>query len=165
MTEVLRAENITKSFPGVLAVDQLSLTLERGEILALVGENGAGKSTLMHILGGSLRPDEGRILLDGQPTSFGSPEDAIRAGISVVPQELSLVGSLSVAENIFANRQPIGPLKLIDWRRLHAETAAFLKRFDLAVSPRRLVKHLSMGQQQILKSSRRSHESQSPDPG
>src|SRR3972149_777233 len=106
MAEVLRAENITKSFPGVLAVDHLSLTLKRGEILALVGENGAGKSTLMHVLGGSLRPDEGRIILEGQPVSFSSPEDAIRAGISVVPQELSLVGSLSVAENIFANRQP-----------------------------------------------------------
>jgi ABC-type sugar transport system ATPase subunit len=150
MAEVLRAENITKSFPGVLAVDRLSLTLERGEILALVGENGAGKSTLMHILGGSLRPDEGGILLDGRPVSFDSPVDAMRAGISVVPQELSLVGSLSVAENIFANRQPVGPLKMIDWRALYADTAAFLRRFELAIDPRRLVKHLSMGQQQIL---------------
>src|SRR3990172_13083281 len=91
MAEVWRGENITKSFPGVLAVDHLSLTLERGEILALVGENGAGKSTLMHILGGSLRPDEGRILLEGQAVSFSSPEDAIRAGISVVPPTLSLL--------------------------------------------------------------------------
>jgi ABC-type sugar transport system ATPase subunit len=150
MAEVLRGENITKSFPGVLAVDHLNLTLERGEILALVGENGAGKSTLMHILGGSLRPEEGRILLEGQAVSFNSPEDAIRAGISVVPQELSLVGSLSVAENIFANRQPVGPLKMIDWRALYANTQAFLRRFELAIDPRRLVKHLSMGQQQIL---------------
>jgi ABC-type sugar transport system ATPase subunit len=150
MAEVLRAEGIKKAFPGVLAVDRLSLTLERGEILALVGENGAGKSTLMHILGGSLRPDEGRILLDGRPVSFDSPQDAIRAGISVVPQELSLVGSLSVAENIFANRQPVGRFKLIDWRALHAETAAFLGDFELDISPRRLVKHLSIGQQQIL---------------
>ncbi|MBF8261533.1 MAG: putative fucose ABC transporter, ATP-binding component [candidate division NC10 bacterium] len=150
MAEVLRGENITKSFPGVLAVDRLSLILERGEILALVGENGAGKSTLMHILGGSLRPEEGRILLEGQAVSFNSPEDAIDAGISVVPQELSLVGSLSVAENIFANRQPVGPLKMIDWRALYADTEAFLRRFELAIDPRRLVKHLSMGQQQIL---------------
>jgi len=150
MAEVLRGENITKSFPGVLAVDHLNLTLERGEILALVGENGAGKSTLMHILGGSLRPEEGRILLEGQAVSFNSPEDAIRAGISVVPQELSLVGSLSVAENIFANRQPVGPLKMIDWRALYANTQAFLRRFELAIDPWRLVKHLSMGQQQIL---------------
>lgn len=150
MAEVLRVENITKSFPGVLAVDHLSLTLERGEILALVGENGAGKSTLMHVLGGSLRPDEGRIILEGQAVSFHSPQDAIRAGISVVPQELSLVGSLSVAENIFADRQPVGPLNMIDWRALYADTEAFLRRFELALSPRRLVKHLSMGQQQIL---------------
>jgi ABC-type sugar transport system ATPase subunit len=150
MGEALRAENITKSFPGVLAVNHLSLTLDRGEILALVGENGAGKSTLMHVLGGSLRPDEGRILLGGEAVSFSSPEDAIRAGVSVVPQELSLVGSLSVAENIFANRQPVGPLNMIDWRALYADTAAFLRRFELAIDPRRLVKHLSMGQQQIL---------------
>lgn len=150
MADVLKVENITKAFPGVLAVDQVSLSLARGEILALIGENGAGKSTLMHVLGGSLRPDTGQISLEGRPVSFNSPEDAIRAGISVVPQELSLVGSLSVAENIFANRQPVGPINMINWRALYAETESFLHRFELAVSPRRLVKHLSMGQQQIL---------------
>ena len=150
MGDVLNAENITKAFPGILAVDQVSLSLARGEILALIGENGAGKSTLMHVLGGSIRPDQGRINLEDEEVEFGSPEDAIRAGISIVPQELSLVGSLSVAENIFANRQPVGPLNIINWRALYAETEAFLRRFDLAIDPRALVKHLSIGQQQIL---------------
>ena len=150
MANVLTAENITKTFPGVLAVDQVSLSLGRGEILALVGENGAGKSTLMHVLGGSLRPEGGKIYLEGQEVSFGSPEDAIRSGISIVPQELSLVGSLSVAENIFANRQPVGLLNIINWQALYSETEAFLSRFELGINPRRLVKHLSMGQQQIL---------------
>lgn len=150
MTDVLRAEQITKAFPGVLAVDHVSLTLERGEILALVGENGAGKSTLMHVLGGALRPDDGKIFLEGRQALFSSPEDAIHAGISVVPQEPSLIGGLSVAENIFANRQPVGPLNMINWRLLYAEAERFLHRFELDISPRRLVKQLSMGQQQIL---------------
>ena len=104
MAEVLRAENISKSFPGVLAVDDVTFTVERGEILALVGENGAGKTTLTQVLGGAHIPDSGNIILEGQPVVFHTPEDAIHAGISMVFQELSLVGSLSVAENIFANR-------------------------------------------------------------
>jgi ABC-type sugar transport system ATPase subunit len=105
-----------KRFPGVLAVNRVSIAVSEGEILALVGENGAGKSTLMQILGGAFRPDEGQITLEGNPVSFYSPEDAIRAGISMVFQELSMVGSLSVSENIFANRQPTDNFNNIRWR-------------------------------------------------
>lgn len=150
MVDVLRADEISKAFPGVLAVDRVSFGLERGEILALVGENGAGKSTLMQILGGALRPDSGRILLEGQPVAFASPEDAIRAGIGMVFQELSMVGSLSVAENIFANRQPVGPLNNIRWGDLYQQTESFLRGFDLRIDPHLPVKRLPMGQQQIL---------------
>ena len=150
MTVVLRAENITKHFPGVLAVNHVSIELEQGEILALVGENGAGKSTLMQILGGALRPDEGQIFLEGKLVTLNSPEDAIRAGISMVFQELSMVGSLSVAENIFANRQPTGRFNNVRWRDLYNETETFLNRFELDLDPRKPVKQLSMGQQQIL---------------
>lgn len=150
MTVVLKAENITKRFPGVLAVDNVSMELHKGEILALVGENGAGKSTLMQILGGAQKPDSGRILVEGQEVIFNSPEDAIRTGVSMVFQELSLVKSLSVAENLFANRQPVGKLNNIQWRKLYQETENFLRRFDLNIDPRRLVKYLPMGQQQIL---------------
>lgn len=150
MEEVLRAEKISKSFPGVLAVDDVSLSLMCGEILALVGENGAGKSTLTQVLGGAQKPDNGRILLEGQPVTFNSPEDAIQAGISMVFQELSLVGSLPVAENIFANRQPTGRLNNIHWNQLYQDTEAFLSRFELDLDPKILVKRLSMGQQQIL---------------
>jgi len=150
MVDVLRAESISKRFPGVLAVDHVSLNLGRGEILALVGENGAGKSTLMQILGGALRPDEGKIYLEDRAVSFYSPEDAIRAGISMVFQELSLVGSLSIAENIFAHRQPVGFINNIHWRQLYQETEDFLGRFGLSLNPRRLVRSLPVGQQQIL---------------
>ncbi len=150
MQEVLRAENISKSFPGVLAVDSVSIGLNRGEILALVGENGAGKSTLTQILGGAQRPDSGRIVLDGETMTFYSSQDAMQAGISMVFQELSLVSSLSVAENIFANRQPIGRFNNINWGRLYQDTNEFLSRFDLKLDPKIPVKQLSMGQQQIL---------------
>src|SRR5512147_863584 len=104
MEEVLRTENISKEFPGVKAVDNVSFSLMKGEILALVGENGAGKSTLSQILGGVYRPDQGQFFLEGVPVVFSSPNHAIEQGISMVFQELSLVGSLSVAENLFANR-------------------------------------------------------------
>jgi ABC-type sugar transport system ATPase subunit len=150
MTIVLKAENITKRFPGVLAVDNVSMELRKGEVLALVGENGAGKSTLMQILGGALKPDSGRLVIDGKEVIFNSPQDAIRAGVSMVFQELSLVKSLSVAENLFANRQPIGRFNNIKWRELYQETECFLRRFNLSIDPRCLVKHLPMGQQQIL---------------
>ncbi len=150
MGDVLKVEQISKRFPGVLAVDRVSLHLQEGEILALVGENGAGKSTLTQIIGGAQRPDEGLILLGESPVSFNSPEDAIRFGISIVFQELSLVGSLSVAENIFANRQPVGALNTIRWGDLYKQTAEFLDSFDLDLNPHLLVKQLSMGQQQIL---------------
>ena len=150
MEEILRTDNVSKEFPGVKAVDSVSFALMKGEILALVGENGAGKSTLSQILGGVYRPDEGQIVLGGEPVEFSSPNYAIQRGISMVFQELSLVGNLSVAENLF--RQPAA-----DWPHweypmgwLYNDTTAFLQRFELDLDPRQLVKYLPMGQQQIL---------------
>ncbi len=150
MEEVLKVENLTKKFPGVLAVDDVSFGLHKGEILALLGENGAGKSTLTSMLGGVLRPDSGRITLKGKTVSFQSSHDAIGKGISMVFQELSLVDTLSIAENIFANRHPVGPVNNIRWGRLYRETRNLLHSFNLDLDPATLVKRLSMGQQQIL---------------
>jgi inositol transport system ATP-binding protein len=150
MADLLTIERVRKAFPGVVAVKDVSLGIGAGEILALVGENGAGKSTLSQIIGGALRPDSGRMLLEGREVSFGSPTDAIQAGIATVFQELSMVGGLSIAENIFVNRQPVGPLNWIRWGDLYARTAAFLARFEVRLDPRTLVKRLSKGQQQIL---------------
>jgi ABC-type sugar transport system ATPase subunit len=150
MADLLVVEKLKKSFPGVLAVADVSFTLHKGEILALIGENGAGKSTLSQILGGAVRPDSGKIALDGRETSFSSPMEAMHAGIRMMFQELSLVGSLSIAENIFANRQPVGALDFIEWKRLYHETAEFLQRFHVSLDPRLLVKRLVKGEQQIL---------------
>jgi ABC-type sugar transport system ATPase subunit len=150
MEEILRTQRLSKDFPGVKAVDNVSFSLMKGEILALIGENGAGKSTLSQILGGVYKPDHGQFFLSGKPAVFSSPSHALEQGISMVFQELSLVGGLSVAENLFANRQPTGPLGNIDWGRLYQETTTFLKRFDLHLDPRQQVKYLPMGQQQIL---------------
>ena len=99
---LLELQNISKIFPGVKALDQVNLTLDRGQVLALVGENGAGKSTLMLTLGGVHTPEEGKIFLDGEQVVFRSPLDAQKRGIGIVYQELSLIPELSIAENIFA---------------------------------------------------------------
>src|SRR5512147_324409 len=150
MADLLSLEAVRKAFPGVVAVKDVSLGIEPCDILALLGENGAKKNTLTQMIGGALRPDSGRVLLEGREVSFGSPLDAIRAGIATVFQELSLVGSLSIAENIFANRQPVGAVNRIRWGELYAQTAAFLAKFEVTLDPRTLVKRLSKGQQQIL---------------
>jgi ABC-type sugar transport system ATPase subunit len=150
MNPLLRVEHISKSFPGVRAVDDVSFDVHSGEVLALIGENGAGKSTLVQVLGGVLRPDAGTVVLDGRPVSFASPHDAIVAGISMVFQELSLVGSLSIAENIFANRQPVNAAGLVHWPSLHSAATRLLRDFGLELDPRTPVKRLSPGQQQMV---------------
>lgn len=147
---ILQADHLSKSFPGVQAVDDVSFGLRRGEILALVGENGAGKSTLVQMLCGVQRPEAGEIILEDQPRVFSSAYDALNAGISMVFQELSLVESISIGENIFANRQPVGRFNNIKWGELHRETRALLNRFELDLDPATLVKRLPMGTQQIL---------------
>ena len=148
MHEVLRVGTLKKTFPGVVAVDGLSFTLGKGELLAVLGENGAGKSTLTKMISGVLQPDSGSISLDDRECLFKSAHDAIKAGISMVYQELSMVGSMSIAENIFANRQPINALGIIRLRKLYRDTDELMQRFNLRINPRTLVKHLSMGQQQ-----------------
>jgi ABC-type sugar transport system ATPase subunit len=150
MDDMLRVENLTKTFPGVIAVQKLSFTLHKGELLAILGENGAGKSTLTKMISGVLSPDSGTIVLDHSPCLFRSAYDAIKAGISMVYQELSMVGSMSIAENIFANRQPINGIGIIRLGKLYRDTNELMQRFNLRINPRTLVKHLSMGQQQLI---------------
>ncbi|HET6436902.1 MAG TPA: sugar ABC transporter ATP-binding protein [Anaeromyxobacter sp.] len=148
---VLEARDIVKTFPGVRALDGVHLRVRRGETHAVVGENGAGKSTLMLTLTGVHRPDAGIILLDGQPVTFPSPQEAVRQGISIVFQELSLVPSLSVAENVFANRQPVRRWGSIDFKELHRRTRELLSLFDLqGLDPATPVRQLGPATQQVV---------------
>src|SRR5688572_6399601 len=147
----LEARQISKAFPGVQALSEVNLRLERGEVLAVVGENGAGKSTLMKILAGVQRPDAGEIVLDGKPAAIANVHDAETAGIVLIHQELNLAENLDVAGNLFLGREPTwgGPLKLLD-RRMYADAQQILKRVGLEVSPRALVSQLPVGQQQLV---------------
>ena len=147
---ILRVENISKAFPGVQALTDVSLDVRRGEILGLVGENGAGKSTLIQILTGALEADTGRIFLENAPVFFTHPREAEAAGISAVYQELSLVNNLSVAENIFAGRQPVNGLRLMDVGQMNRDARQWLDEFDAAFSPSERVGNLSMGNQQLV---------------
>lgn len=147
---VLEVRNIVKAFPGVRALDGVDFKLSRGEIHALVGENGAGKSTLIHILGGVIQPDSGQIYLEGKRVSFSNTHSASVHGISVVFQDLSLAANLSVAENIFSNRQPVNHLNMIDRKRLYQDTAEILGLFGLDIDPKDNLRHLSADEHQVV---------------
>ena len=148
---VLEARGIQKSFPGVRALDGVDFGVRPGEIHALVGENGAGKSTLMMVLGGIYQPDAGEILMDGQPMRFQSARDSIEHGIGIVFQELSLVQQLSVAENIYFNRQPVKRLGFVDRKRMNEDAEKMLGRFHIDnIKPTTLVRDLSIANQQVI---------------
>jgi len=146
----LQVNGLCKRFGVVQALNMVSVGIHAGEVHALVGENGAGKSTLINILTGALAPDAGEILLAGKRVAFRNAREAARAGIAAVFQELSLVGALSVAENIFANRQPVNPIGFIHWDELHRRTRELLRMFDVGIDPEALVERLSIAQQQVV---------------
>src|SRR5690349_21231899 len=149
-------EGISKRFPGVVALDQVSLTVGVGEIVALIGENGAGKSTLMKILGGAITRDTGTIKIDGQPVEIRSPSEASALRIEFIHQELSVLDNLDVAANIFLRREPTtgGFLKLIDRKRVYRESDQILRKLDMDVSSRTPVSQLSIAQQQLVEIAR-----------
>jgi ribose transport system ATP-binding protein len=151
---ILEVRDVSKSFPGVRALDGVSLRVRRGRLLALLGENGAGKSTLMNILAGVFPPDAGTLTLDGRAVTFAHPRAALDAGIGIVFQELNLIPHLTVAENIFLGREPRTRLGLIDYPQLNAAAAAVLQRLELAVAPTALIADLRVGQQQLVEIAR-----------
>src|SRR5579872_6793589 len=147
---LLEVRGICKRFPGVIALDNVSLTIGRGEVVALCGENGAGKSTLMKILGGVRQADEGQILIDGQPVQFHNAHQAIGRGIAFIHQELNVLGNLDVAANVFLGRERRNALGLIDRKKIHSDTEPILKRLGLSISSHMRVDRLSIAHQQMV---------------
>ncbi len=151
---LLRAQGVSKRFPGVQALDRVDFDIRPGELHALLGENGAGKSTLMGILAGVFPPDSGSLLLDGRPACLRSPRDAQEKGIAIIYQELSLIPQLSVAENIFLGREPLTILRTIDYRRMHRQAAGILERLECGIDTATPVGRLRVGQQQVIEIAR-----------
>lgn len=138
---------VHKYYPGVHALKGIDLRVDSGTIHALVGENGAGKSTLINVLGGVVSPEKGEILIDGSSVTWRGPGDAIRAGIGIIHQELSLLPNLTVAQNVFLGREPRkGPF--VDRRRLREQTGAILEEIGLRLDPDSPVSRLTTGEQQ-----------------
>ena len=147
----LELKGISKSFPGVKALDNVQLSLRPGTVHALMGENGAGKSTLMKCLFGIYKMDAGEIYLDGQKIQIGNPDEAMKHGIAMVHQELQPVPARSVAENLYLGRFPtknFGPLKVIDHKTMYAETEKWLKEVKMDFDPKAQLGSLSIGQMQ-----------------
>mgnify|MGYP005841727845 CR=1 FL=1 len=153
-TPVLRLDGIVKTFPGVRALDGVSLTIMPGEVHALMGENGAGKSTLMKVLGGIYQPDEGQIIVDETPVVMSGPLDAKAKGIVFIHQELSLADELSVAENIYLGELPRKRFGLVDWAELDARTNRILERLKVGFNARTRVGDLSIANQQMVEIAR-----------
>mgnify|MGYP005811188041 CR=1 FL=1 len=150
MTARIDIVRVSKFFPGVKALKDVSLSVAAGEVHALCGENGAGKSTLMNVLSGNLRADKGEILLNGTPLKTNSPRDALHAGIAVVHQHLSLADEVSVAENIFVNQQPVNRLGWIDYELLNQRTTELLSELGIQLNPSTRVAALTAAQRQMV---------------
>src|SRR5438477_12656073 len=145
---VLELRGITKRFPGVVANDRVDFDLRRGEVHALLGENGAGKSTLMNVLYGLYQPDEGEILVKGEPIRLHSPKDAIKHGIGMVHQHFMLIPVMTVAENIVLASEPTQAGVLLDYRAARRRVEQLSKTFGFAIDPDARVANLTVGQQQ-----------------
>ncbi len=148
-TALLWMENVSKSFPGVQALDNVSLHVAAGEILGLIGQNGAGKSTLMKLLSGVYPTDSGEIALEGKLLHITGPQQAQQLGVAIIYQELNLLPNLTVMENIFVGREP-GPGLFVSRRQMEAETQAILDHLKLNLRPNAPVRSLSVAEQQMV---------------
>ena len=146
---VLETKNITKVYPGTIALKDVSVSFDSGRVHALVGKNGSGKSTLIKIFSGAIEPTSGEVLLDGSPIKFNNPMDALKEGIATVYQELSLVPGLSVAENILIGRLPMRG-HFIDWKKTYSLAGEILNELEIDISPHKMVGDLSLWQCQMI---------------
>jgi ribose transport system ATP-binding protein len=148
--ELLKAEGISKQFPGVQALENVDFDLRAGEVHVLLGENGAGKSTLMKILAGAYQPDSGKVLLNGEEVSFHNPRQAQSAGIAIIYQEFNLVPYMNVAQNIFLGRFPKKNGFLLDHKKMHVDAGKLLKSLYLDLDTNANTINLGTGQQQMV---------------
>ncbi len=154
MDPLLQARALSKTFAGISALADVSLELKRGELHAIVGHNGAGKSTLMRILSGTIRPDSGTIVVDGEEVSFSSPRDAQEKGISMVHQELSILNDLSIAENILLGREPLRAGRLIDKSKSRQVARQAMAHLGIDIPIDTLCAKLSVGERQMVEIAR-----------
>ena len=147
---ILSMRHITKRFPGVVALDDVSFDVYSGQIHCLVGENGAGKSTLMKIMSGVYIAFDGEIFLDNRSVHFGSTREAQNVGIGMIHQELNLVPELTVFENVFLGREYQNRIGIVDRQRMRQDTKKLLQNFGLDVDPNRTVSALRVGRQQLV---------------
>jgi putative multiple sugar transport system ATP-binding protein len=150
MATILEMQNISKTYPGVRALDNVNLRVQSGEIHAICGENGAGKSTLMKVLSGVIPHGsyQGDIIYDGEPRSFARIADSEHVGIIIIHQELALVPLLSIAENIFLGNETANKIGVIDWGQAYARTRGLLAKVGLREAPNTLITDLGIGKQQ-----------------
>ena len=148
---VLRMEHITKTFPGVVALDDVSIDLNKGEVLGILGENGAGKSTLIKILAGNYIKDSGDIYVDGQKFEIKGPTEAVASGIRVIYQELNTLNNLTVTENIFIGEQIIkGPFRIVDWKAMTRKANELLDTLNVKLDPNTIIGDLTVSEKQIV---------------
>lgn len=147
---VLEGRNITKVFPGTVALDDVSVSFDSGNVHAFVGKNGSGKSTLLKIFSGAHSPTSGDVLLDSEVVKFSDTKEAIKKGLATVYQELSLIPTLTVTENILINRMPTKKNNLIDWQRAKEIVTELLERLEIDIAPDAAVSSLSMWQMQMI---------------
>ncbi len=147
---ILEMKNISKEFPGVKALDQVDFKVQEGGVMALLGENGAGKSTLMKILTGVYEKTSGEIRYMGSPVEFRNPRESQISGIAIIHQELNLLPELTIGENIFLGREPLGFARKINWHQLYNDAGKLLSRLGVMEDPRRPCGELSVGQQQMV---------------
>ncbi len=150
MEQILEFTNISKAFPGVQALNDVSFRVSGGKVSALMGENGAGKSTLLKILSGDVRPDEGHVSINGAVQNFTSPFQSIKASISVIYQERQLVNAMNVMENVFLEDLPENKLGIINKAELRRKTQEIIDIFELPIQPSDIVGHLSVAYQQMV---------------
>ena len=150
MAEFLEMRSIVKKFPGVLALDHVSLTVKKGEVHALLGENGAGKSTLMKILSGAYQKDEGEIFFEGNKVEIHSSHDAHALRISTIYQELNLTEQLTVAENMFMGRQIMKNRFMVDWKKMFEEAQKILDDLGVDIDAHAQVRSLGVAHKQMV---------------